>query len=121
MEISLSETNVREMTNEFGRLSNLRTANVNLIKNEIRFPMFTFNQRRLHKIPSTRKTVRVRRTGPAGQGHPDGLFCVHFLYFLLEISKLFQLDIFRIALECFIFKMLCEMIIYLKNYVFSLL
>ena len=37
-----------------------------------------------------------------------GLFYVHFLYFPLEISKLFQLDIFRIALECFIFKMSCE-------------
>ena len=31
-----------------------------------------------------------------------------FFIFSTEISKLFQLDIFRIALECFIFKMSCE-------------
>lgn len=55
-------------------------ANVNLIKNEIRFPMFTFNQR-LQQEKLSGSAGNGQPDGPAGQGQPDGLFCVHFFIF----------------------------------------
>ena len=81
----------------------------------------------ISKLPSTRTAFRVSRTVRLGRGRCTALnfiwnvgvsqwLILKFHWFILcsffifstEISKLFQLDIFRIALECFIFKMSCE-------------